>query len=147
MFEKINIAIIEAMKSGNKDIVEVLRMLKGAIQLEKINKRLDLNDDDISLIVCKQIKMRKESIVEFEKGNRQDLISKTKSEIEILNDYLPTQLTTEEVNAIIDEAIKKLGLDNPSQMGLLIKEVSPILKGKTDMSQLSIIIKEKLSNK
>ncbi len=147
MFEKINIAIIEAMKSGNKDIVEVLRMLKGAIQLEKINKRVDLNDDDISLIVCKQIKMRKESIVEFEKGNRQDLISKTKSEIEILNDYLPTQLTTEEVNAIIDEAIKKLGLDNPSQMGLLIKEVSPILKGKTDMSQLSIIIKEKLSNK
>lgn len=147
MFEKINIAIIEAMKSGNKDIVEVLRMLKGAIQLEKINKRVDLNDDDISLIVCKQIKMRKESIVEFEKGNREDLISKTKSEIEILNDYLPTQLTTEEVNAIIDEAIKKLGLDNPSQMGLLIKEVSPILKGKTDMSQLSIIIKEKLSNK
>lgn len=147
MFEKINIAIIEAMKSGNKDVVEVLRMLKGAIQLEKINKRVDLNDDDISLIVCKQIKMRKESIVEFEKGNRQDLISKTKSEIEILNDYLPTQLTTEEVNAIIDEAIKKLGLDNPSQMGLLIKEVSPILKGKTDMSQLSIIIKEKLSNK
>lgn len=147
MFEKINQAIIEAMKNQNKDIVDVLRMLKGAIQLEEINKKIKLTDDDIALIVSKQIKMRKESISEFEKGNRQDLISKTQSEIEILNDYLPTQLTEQEVNDILDSAIKKLEVDNPSQMGLVMREVSPLLKGKTDMSQLSVIIKEKLSSK
>jgi len=147
MFEKINQAIIEAMKNKNKDIVDVLRMLKGAIQLEEINKKIKLTDDDIALIVSKQIKMRKESISEFEKGNRQDLISKTQSEIEILNDYLPTQLTEQEVNDILDSAIKKLEVDNPSQMGLVMREVSPLLKGKTDMSQLSVIIKEKLSSK
>ncbi|MFA5696085.1 MAG: GatB/YqeY domain-containing protein [Bacilli bacterium] len=147
MFEKINQAIIEAMKNKNKDIVDVLRMLKGAIQLEEINKKIKLTDDDIALIVSKQIKMRKESISEFEKGNRQDLISKTQSEIEILNDYLPTQLTEQEVNDILDSAIKKLEVDNPSQMGLVMREVSPLLKGKTEMSQLSVIIKEKLSSK
>ncbi|NLD79075.1 MAG: GatB/YqeY domain-containing protein [Mollicutes bacterium] len=147
MFEKINQAIIEAMKNKNKDIVDVLRMLKGAIQLEEINKKIKLTDDDIALIVSKQIKMRKESISEFEKGNRQDLISKTQSEIEILNDYLPNQLTEQEVNDILDSAIKKLEVDNPSQMGLVMREVSPLLKGKTEMSQLSVIIKEKLSSK
>lgn len=147
MFEKINQAIIEAMKNKNKDIVDVLRMLKGAIQLEEINKKIKLTDDDIALIVSKQIKMRKESISEFEKGNRQDLISKTQSEIEILNDYLPTQLTEQEVNDILDSAIKKLEVDSPSQMGLVMREVSPLLKGKTEMSQLSVIIKEKLSSK
>ena len=79
------------MKSQDKEKLSVIRMVKGAISLEEINKKIELSDDDIIAIIAKQIKTRKESIVDFEKGNRQDLVEQTKREIEILNQYMPQQ--------------------------------------------------------
>ena len=76
-----------AMKNKDKEVLSVVRMVKGAMQLEEINKKRELNDEEVIGIITKQIKTRKESIVEFEKGNRNDLIDKTNSEITILNKY------------------------------------------------------------
>ncbi len=146
MLEKITKDIVEAMKSKDTLRLQTLRMLKGSIDLERINKKLEkVSDEDIVVIIGKQIKSRKESILEFEKGNRQDLIDKTNEEIKILSEYMPEQLTEEEINNIIDEIIKNVNATSIKEMGMVMKEASSKLKGKADMSLVSSIIKSKLS--
>lgn len=145
MNDRIKTDMINAMKEKDKLTLEVVRMLKGAIQLEEINKRSELSDDDIIVIVSKQIKMRNESIVEFKKANREELVDKTTAEIEILNKYLPIQLTETEVNQLIDEIIAKVDAKVPTDMGKVMKELTPLVRGKTDMSKVNMLIKEKLS--
>ena len=88
MRDKIINDIMTAMKNKEKEKLSVLRMVKGAIQLEEINKKKNLDDNEVISVISKQIKTRKESIVEFAKGNRQDLIEQTEKEIEILNEYM-----------------------------------------------------------
>ena len=88
----------QAMKNQDKETLAVIRMVKGAMQMEELNLKRELNDDEVIAIIAKQIKTRKESIAEFEKANREDLITKTQSEIEILNKYMPEQLSEEEIN-------------------------------------------------
>jgi uncharacterized protein YqeY len=144
MLEKITNDMISAMKSKDKDTLDVIRMIKGAIQLEEINKKKKLEDDEIISIISKQIKMRRESIEEFKKANRTDLIDKNEHEIEILNKYLPIQLTDEELNNIIDEVIKKAEAKSQNDIGKLMKELIPLIKGKADMSKVNFIIKTKL---
>ena len=145
LFEKFNKDMVAAMKEQDKDRLTVLRMVKGAMQLEHINNKKEMNEELLIDCVGKQIKMRNDSIAEFEKGGRTDLVEKTKGEIEILNDYLPEQLSMEEVNAIIDEAFAKVNPTSQKEMGLIMKEVTPKLKGKTDMKQVSEIIRGKLA--
>ena len=146
MRERILNDLVAAMKSKDKEVLAVLRMVKGAIQLEEINKKQELNDDDIIAVLSKQIKTRKESIVEFEKAGREDLITQTKGEIEILSKYMPEQLSEEDVLKVIDEAFDAVKPEKPSDMGKLMGFVTPKLKGKADMSFVSKTIKEKLSN-
>lgn len=138
--------MVSAMKSQDKLRLSVLRMVKGAIQLEEINKKNTLTDDDVIGVLSKQIKTRKESIVDFEKGNRLDLIEQTNKEIEILNEYMPEQLTEEEVMKIIDDAFSKVNPTSTSDMGKIMGMITPLLKGKADMSGVSKIVKEKINN-
>ena len=138
-------AIIEAMKAKDKETLAVLRMVKGAMQLEEINLKHELTDDEVLTVLVKQIKTRKESIIEFEKGNRTDLIEATNKEIEILNKYMPEQLSDDEVAAIIDEAFIEIKPESNKDMGKIMAYVNPKLKGKTDMGKVSQIIKSKLS--
>lgn len=146
MLERITNDIKEAMKSKDTLKLQTLRMLKGAIDLERINKKLEkVADDDILVIIGKQIKTRKESIVEFEKGNRQDLIDQTNEEIKLLETYMPEQLSEEEITNIINEIIKEINATSIKDMGSVMKEASSKLKGKADMSLVSSIIKNKLS--
>ncbi len=144
MLERITKDMIEALKSKDNTKLATLRMLKGAVDFDRINKRKELTDDEIITVIEKQIKTRKESVMEFEKGNRSDLVEKTNAEIEILSSYMPEALSEEEVNTIIEEAINKLNATKASDMGLVMKEVSPLLKGKADMSLVSSIIKNRL---
>lgn len=136
----------EAMKNKDSFKLSVIRMVKGAIQLEKINKKRDLNDEEVIDVISKQIKLRKDSINEFEKAGRTDLADTTKKEVEVLNEYMPEQLSSEEINKIIDEAFAKINPTSQKDMGLIMKEVTPKVKGKADMGEISKIIKEKLSN-
>lgn len=145
LLEKFNKDMVTAMKEQDKERLTVLRMVKGAMQLEHINNKKELNEELLIDCVGKQIKMRNDSITEFEKAGRTDLADKTKEEVKILNDYLPEQLTEEEVIAIIEEAFAKVNPTSAKDMGLIMREVTPKLKGKTDMKQVSEIIKNKLA--
>lgn len=145
MLDKITKDMIEAMKAKDTLKLSTLRMLKGAIDLERINKKVEsISDDDIVVIIGKQIKTRKESIVEFEKGNRQDLIDTTNAEIDILSAYMPEMLSNEEIINIIDDAIKSLNASSIKDMGSVMREITPKVKGKADMSFVSSTIKSKL---
>lgn len=146
MRQKILDDIINAMKNKDKETLTVLRMVKGAIQLEEINKKSELNDDEVIGVIAKQIKTRKESIAEFERGNRQDLIDQANKEINILEAYMPEQLSEEEVNKVINSAFDKINPTAMSDMGKIMGLLTPELKGKADMSSVSKIVREKLSN-
>lgn len=144
MRNKLLADLVTAMKSQDKETLSVLRMVKGAIQLEEINTKHELNDDEFIGVVSKQIKTRKESIAEFEKASRTDLVEQTSKEIEILNKYMPEQLSEEEVLRVIDEAFDTVKPSTQSDMGKLMGFVNPKLKGRADMSFVSKTIKERL---
>ena len=146
MRERILNDLVSAMKNKDKETLAVLRMVKGAIQLEEINKKQELNDEDVIAVLSKQIKTRKESMLEFEKAGRNDLLEQTSKEVEILNKYMPEQLSEEEVLKVIDDAFNELKPEKPSDMGKLMGFLTPKLKGKADMSFVSKTIKEKLAN-
>ena len=146
MKERILNDLKDAMKTQNQERLNVIRMVKGAISLEEINNKKELNDDEVISIISKQIKTRKESIKEFEKGNRQDLIDQTNKEIDILNEYMPEQLSEEEVLKIIDTIFAEIKPTGMPDMGKLMGKANQLLKGRADMSFVSQIIKERLNN-
>lgn len=146
LLEKINNDMITYMKSKDSFSLDVIRMVKGAIQLEKINKKRDLTDDEVISVISKQIKMRNDSINEFAKANREDLIEQNKKEIALLSTYMPAQLSELEINKIIDDAFNTVNPTSSKDMGLIMKEVSPKLKGKADMGKVNNIIKDRLAS-
>ncbi|MBR1376704.1 MAG: GatB/YqeY domain-containing protein [Bacilli bacterium] len=145
MRERILNDLKEAMKAQDKEKLAVIRMVKGAIQMQELDKKSELTDDEVIGVIAKEIKTRKESIVEFEKGNRKDLIEKTEAEIDILDKYMPEQLSEEEVSKIIDEAFDALK-PTASDMGKVMGYITPKVKGKADLSSISRIVKERISN-
>ena len=145
MVEKLDKDMIEAMKSKDKDKLTVIRMVKAGMKQEVIDHKKEENDDLLIDVVNKQIKMRKDSISEFEKGNRTDLIEKTQAEIDVLMNYLPEQLSSEEVNKIIDEIFAEVNPTGPKDMGKVMQQATAKLKGKADMKEVSTIIRERLN--
>ena len=144
MKEKILEDLKNAMKNQDKDTLSTIRLLKGALQLEEINKKSELTDDEIIGIVSKQIKTRKESIAEFEKAGRDDLAIKTKNEITSLETYVSEQLDISEVNKIIDDAFDKVKPTSMKDMKDIMAYVNPLVKGKADMGYVSKTIKDRL---
>lgn len=144
MIEKLQKDMIEAMKNHEKERLTVIRMIKGAMAQERIDHKREENDELLIDVVNKQIKMRKDSITEFEKGGRQDLIDKTQAEIDVLMNYLPEQLTHDEVLKIIDEIFEEVQPTGPKDMGKVMGPAQAKLKGRADMKEVSTIIREKL---
>ncbi len=134
-----------AMKNQNKERLAVIRMLKGSMQMNELNKKHELSDEEVLDVISKEIKSRKDSIIEFEKGNRPDLIEKTQNEIEILKEYLPKQLTNEEIEEIINKAFELIKPTSTKDMGKIMKEIKPQITGKADMTIVSKIVKEKIN--
>ena len=145
MKERIQKDMIEAMKAHDKKKTDTIKSVKAAIQMEEINVKRELNDEEVTNIIVKQVKMRKDAISDFEKAGRNDLVDAYNEEINILNEYLPKQLSDEEVNQIIDEAFDLVKPTSQSDMGKIMKEVSPKLKARADMGKVNQIIKNKLS--
>ena len=144
--ERINEDLKVYMKSKDTFKLGVVRMVKGAVQLEKINlKREELSDDEIIKLISKQIKMRKDSIAEFTKAGRDDLVQQNEKEIDVLKEYMPEEMSEEEVINIINEAISSTGASNIKEMGKVMREVTPKVSGMFDMGRVSSIIKEKLN--
>ena len=142
--ERINNDLKEAMKSKDSFRLSVIRMVKGAMQLAKPNPREELTDDDVITVISKQIKMRNDSIKEFEAAGRSDLVEQNKKEIEILNPYMPKQLSEEELTEIIDKVFEEVKPTSQKDMGLIMKNISPLVKGKADMSLVNKLVKERL---
>mgnify|MGYP005771539185 CR=1 FL=1 len=146
MREKILNDLKEAMKNKDKERLTVIRMIKGAMQMEELKLKRECNDDEIIGIIAKQIKTRKESVAEFTKAGREDLVEQTQKEIDLLTTYMPEQLSEEEVLKEIDKAFQEVNPSSMKDMGKLMGLLTPKLKGKTDMSMVSKIIREKLNN-
>ena len=149
LYETISKDMIEAMKSKDKDTLNTLRLLKSAIDLYLVNNKLDRNNasDEIVIdVVSKQVKTHRESIEEFKKGNRQDLIENLTREIELLSKYLPEQLSSEELESIVENVFNEVNPTSVKDMGAIMKAITPLVKGKADMREVNAIIKEKLNN-
>lgn len=144
MVEKLQKDMIEAMKNHQKERLTVIRMVKASMAQERIDHKKEENDELLIDVVNKQIKMRRDSIAEFEKGGRSDLVSKTQAEIDVLMDYLPEQLSKEEVLKIIDEIFAEVKPEGPKDMGKVMGPAQAKLKGRADMKEVSTIIREKL---
>ncbi|MEE0092265.1 MAG: GatB/YqeY domain-containing protein [Clostridia bacterium] len=145
MLEKFQQDMIKAMKEKNKEELSVLRMAKGAMDKIRIDQKKEVDDQLLIEVIAKEIKSRNDSIAEFKKGGREDLVSKTENEINILKRYLPEQLSEEEVDKIIDEAFVELAPQGMKDMGKVMSMVSPKVKGCFDMGVVSSKIKSRLS--
>ncbi len=143
MFEQINEDLKSSMKAQDKFSLGVLRMLKSALQLESINKKSDLNDDEVMAVIKRQIKMRTDSITEFEKFNKQAEIDTLQQEIAILKKYLPEEMSENEIDAKIEEAFSKVNPTSMKDMGSIMKELQSI-SARADMSIVSKKVKDKL---
>ena len=146
LVEQINEDVKTAMKNQDKEKLNVIRMVKSALQMAKINLKHDLSDEEAIDVIEKQIKMRNDSVEEFLNAGRDDLVKQYSDEISILKTYMPEQLSKEEVLSIIDEVFNEIKPTSPKQMGLIMKGVTPKVKGRYDMKEISSIIKEKLNN-
>lgn len=148
LYDQVSKDMVAAMKSGDKASLSCLRMLKSSVDLYLVNNKLDrhqASDEIVIDVVAKQIKTHKESIVEFEKGNRQDLVDGLLNEINLLSKYLPEQLSEDEIKAEIDKAFDKIKPTSMKDMGLIMKELGPVFKGKADMKLVNEIVKSKLN--
>ena len=145
LVEQINEDVKKAMKEQNNEKLNVIRMVKSALQMAKINLKHDLSDDEAIEVIEKQIKMRKDSIEEFMNAKRDDLVNQYESEIKILKAYMPEPLSKDEIMKIIEEAFNEIKPTSPKQMGLIMKTVTPKVKGRYDIKEISNIIKEKIN--
>ena len=138
-------AIRAAMKKGEKERTITLRMLLHEIKTSEKIKKSSLDESEISLIIQKMIKQRKDSRSQFFSAGRDELAQKEEREIKILSDFLPEQLPQEEIEELITKTIIELNAESPQDMGKVMGFLRPDLQGKVDMSLVSKLVKEKLT--
>ena len=142
--ERITEDMKTAMRSGEKDRLAVIRLLQAAIKQREVDERITLDDVQVTSVLEKMIKQRKESIVAFEKGARADLVAKETAEIVILQPYLPAQLGEAELDALIAEAIAATGAASIKDMGKVMGVLKPKLQGRADVGQVSASVRTRL---
>lgn len=147
MLDKINEDLKSAMKEKDAFKLSVLRMLKSALQLEKISKKHELDDNEISSVLKKQVKLRKDSMEEYKKYNKVSEVEGLEKEIEILSTYLPEEMSEEEIKALVNNVIEEVKPTSMKDMGIVMKKMNEVLEGKNaDMSLVSKLVKEYLNN-
>ena len=141
--------LMEDLKTSmkNKDILRknTITMVRAAIKQEEVDKRIDLDDEGIIQIMGKQLKEKRNSIEEFKKGNRQDLVDQAEAEIAILLEYLPKQLSEEELTEIVKEVIDQGGYTSMKDMGKIMKDVMPKVQGKADGNMVNQVVRKILA--
>lgn len=138
--EKLMEDLKQSMRSKNKIRKDVVTMIRAAVKQREVDERIELTDDDIISIISKQVKQKKDSISDFEKGKRQDLVDLTNKEIKILLEYLPPQLSDEELDVIVKKAIEQTGAQTKKDMGKLMALIMPQVKGKADGKHVNEIV-------
>ena len=139
--------LITALKSKDAEATSALRLLINAIKNEELKSRGELDDAAIIGVLSTQAKQRRESIEAFENAGRTELAAKEKRELEIIQKYLPAQLSEDELAKLVDEAIAESGASSPKDMGKVMKLLTPKTKGRTDGKKVSELVKTKLAPK
>lgn len=144
---KANIAndIKQAMRAGEKQRLQTLRMLMAAIKQREIDDRTELDDNQTLSVVERMVKQRRESIAQYTRGGRPELAAAEEEEIAILQAYLPAQLSDEEVDAVVDEVLAESGANDMSAMGQVMGLLKPRLQGRADMGKVSALVRSRLA--
>ncbi len=142
--EKITNDMKEAMKAGDKARLSVIRLILAALKQKEVDERITLDDAQVLAILDKMLKQRRESIVQFEKGGRQDLVDNENAEIKVIRGYMPAQLSEAELDAMVAAAVAESGAASIKDMGKVMGILKPKVAGKADMSMVSARIKAKL---
>lgn len=142
--EKIDADVKTALKAGDKDKVSTLRMLNASLKNKQIDKRRPLNEEEVIETIRSLIKQRKDSIEQFAKGNRQDLVDKETAEVSVLEAYLPAQLSPEELTAMVRDAVAQTGAQGARDMGKVMKALVPMVGGRADGKLVSELVKNAL---
>ena len=139
-------AVKASMKNRDKETTSTLRMAISELKKEEIDKRIDLEDEQVIQILQRMIKQRKDSYSQFLDAGRNELAEKEQNEINILSDFLPEQLSGEELNLIVTEVIKETAASGPQDMGKVMGSLKQRIQGNADMGLVSKIVKENLSD-
>ena len=139
--EQLTADMKDAMKNKEKDRLAVIRMVRGAIRQQEIDGQKELGEDDVIAVISKEVKMRRDSIEEFKKGGREDLVEKTQAEIDVLMPYLPAQLSEDEVRELVKAAVEQTGAATPKDMGKVMGVLMPKVKGRADGKMVNTIVK------
>ncbi|MFD1428658.1 GatB/YqeY domain-containing protein [Lacticaseibacillus mingshuiensis] len=144
LVDQLNEQMKTAMKARDKETLSTVRMLKAAVQNKQIELGHDLTEDDEKALLSTELKQRKESLVEFQNANREDLVKPLENEIKIVESYLPAQLDEAAVTALVEETIQEVGATGKSDFGKVMKTLMPKVKGQADGGLVNRIVKEKL---
>ncbi len=134
------------MKSGDKSRLAVIRLILSAIKQVEVDERIELDDARVTVVIDKMAKQRRESIAQFEKAKRDDLVAIEQAELVILQDYLPEALSDAEIADLIEQAIADTGATEMKQMGQVMGKLKPQLQGRADMGKVSQLIKSRLGS-
>ena len=145
--ERLTEDVKTAMKAreAGKSRLSVLRMVKASIRNIEIDRKKELNDEDVLDVLAKEVKMRRDSMDDFRKGNRPDLVAALEEEIAILAEYLPAQLSEEEVRALVDQAVSQAQATTAKDMGKVMAILMPLVKGKADGKLVNTLVRERLN--
>lgn len=138
-------SVKEAMRAKNKERLGTIRLIMAAIKQREVDERIELDDTQIISVLDKMLKQRRESITQFEAGNRPDLAEKEAAEITILSEFMPTPLSDAEIDQLIDDAVKSTGAAGIKDMGKVMGLLQAKLKGRADMGAVSAKIKARLN--
>ncbi len=135
-----------ALKAAQKDRLSAIRNLHAAVRKKEIDDRVDLDDAGVIKIISSLVKQRQDSIEQFTKGGRQDLVDKESAELKLLQGYLPAQMSQDEIVKLIDAAIAESGAKSPKEMGAVMKILLPKVQGKADGKMISQLVTQKLNS-
>ncbi len=145
--DKLNDDMKQAMKDreAGKLRLSVIRMARAAVKNVEIDRKKELDEEEVLDVLAKEVKMRRDSLEEFKKGNRPDLVATLEQEIAILMGYLPAQLSDDEVRALVAEAVAQTGAAGPKEMGKVMSALMPKVKGRADGKIVNAMVRDALN--
>ncbi|MCK4597162.1 GatB/YqeY domain-containing protein [bacterium] len=136
----------DALRAGDKLRLGVIRLLRAQLENVAIQRRRELTEDEILSVFSSAVKMRKEAIEKFREGNRQDLVEKELAELNIVQGYLPQLLSEEEVSVLVDKTVREVGASGLVDLGTVMKQIMPQVRGRVEGGLVNKLVKEKLQN-
>lgn len=143
--QKIDSQVKDAMRARDKQRLGILRLIMAEFKRVEVDERIDLDDTRVLAILDKMLKQRKDSISQYEKANRQDLVDQESFEVSVISEFMPEQLGEAEIESIVKKVLESTGATSMKEMGRIMAELKPLLQGKADMGVVSSLVKKHLT--